>query len=126
MSSLRYVLLLLFAAGLIKSQIAAGVEENDAAKFWNNFRGPTGNGVSETAIPPVEWSATKNVAWKLEIPGRGSSSPVVWGDKVFLTTAVNTQPADGKSRPRMNRREIARKFDEDGVLPDNQPVGGTP
>ena len=41
-----------------------------------------------TADPPVEWSETKNIRWKVEIPGRGSASPVVWGDRVFLLTAV--------------------------------------
>ena len=45
-------------------------------------------GVSRTATPPVEWSETKNIKWKVEIPGRGSSSPVVWGDRIFLLTAI--------------------------------------
>ena len=44
--------------------------------------------MSKHANPPVEWSETKNVRWKVEIPGRGSSSPVVWGDRIFLLTAV--------------------------------------
>jgi outer membrane protein assembly factor BamB len=45
-------------------------------------------GVSKVAHPPTEWSETKNVKWKVEIPGRGSASPVVWGDRVYLLTAV--------------------------------------
>ncbi len=45
-------------------------------------------GVSRTAKPPLEWSETKNVKWKVEIPGRGSSSPIVWNDRVFLLTAI--------------------------------------
>jgi outer membrane protein assembly factor BamB len=45
-------------------------------------------GVSPTAKPPLEWSETRNIKWKVEIPGRGSSSPVVWGDRIFLTSAV--------------------------------------
>ena len=59
-----------------------------AATFWPQWRGPHSTGVSRSATPPLEWSKTKNVRWKVEIPGRGSSSPVVWGDRLFLLTAV--------------------------------------
>jgi outer membrane protein assembly factor BamB len=47
-------------------------------------------GVAPRATPPVEWSETKNVRWKVEIPGKGSSTPVVWGERIFLLTAVPT------------------------------------
>ncbi len=89
-------------------------QQDEEARNWNNFRGPTHNGVSETATPPLEWSATRNVAWKTEIPGRGSSSPVVWNDRVFLTSAVNTESDDAPQPPRLTRDEILQKFDEDG------------
>jgi outer membrane protein assembly factor BamB len=59
-----------------------------AERFWAQWRGPYANGVSKYADPPLEWSETKNVRWKVEIPGRGSSSPVVWGDRIFLLTAI--------------------------------------
>jgi outer membrane protein assembly factor BamB len=59
-----------------------------ASRNWHQWRGPHSTGVSSTANPPLEWSETKNVRWKVEIPGRGSSSPVVWGDRVFVLTAV--------------------------------------
>ncbi len=56
---------------------------------WPRFRGPTGQGVSaETGLPTL-WSATDNVAWKLEIPGQGWSSPIIYGDRVFITTATD-------------------------------------
>ena len=57
-------------------------------KNWAQWRGPDMTGVSRTAKPPLEWSETKNVKWKIEIPGRGSSSPIVWNDRVFLLTAI--------------------------------------
>src|SRR6187397_1470607 len=57
-------------------------------KNWPQWRGPYATGVSKTADPPVEWSETKNIRWKVEIPGRGSGTPVVWGDKVFVLSAV--------------------------------------
>jgi outer membrane protein assembly factor BamB len=59
------------------------------AEDWPEFRGPTGQGISHAHKLPTEWSATKNVAWKRELPGLGWSSPVVVAGKVYLTTATN-------------------------------------
>ena len=56
---------------------------------WPAFRGADSRGVSENPDLPDTWSDTENVAWKTDIPGRGWSSPVVWGHRVFLTTVVN-------------------------------------
>ena len=62
--------------------------QSGAGKFWPQWRGPLATGVSPTANPPAEWSETTNVRWKIDLPGRGASTPVVWGDRVFVTTAV--------------------------------------
>jgi outer membrane protein assembly factor BamB len=59
-----------------------------ADRFWPQWRGPSATGVSRAANPPIEWSESKNIRWKVEIPGRGSASPVVWGDRLFVLTAV--------------------------------------
>jgi outer membrane protein assembly factor BamB len=59
------------------------------AQDWPRFRGPTGQGHSPETGLPLEWTATTNVAWKTAIPGEGWSSPIVWGDKVFLTAATD-------------------------------------
>jgi outer membrane protein assembly factor BamB len=67
----------------------------DSEKYWAQWRGPHSTGVSKVANPPVEWSETKNVRWKVPIAGRGSGTPVVWGDRVFVTTAI---PANGEVR----------------------------
>jgi outer membrane protein assembly factor BamB len=55
---------------------------------WPQWRGPEGAGVSPEKNLPEEWSETKNVKWKTPVPGKGHSSPIVWGKRVFLTTAV--------------------------------------
>ena len=55
---------------------------------WPCWRGPRGDGVSEETNVPVRWSAAENVAWKVAIPGHGHSSPIVWGNRVFVTTYV--------------------------------------
>ncbi|MDA7888208.1 PQQ-like beta-propeller repeat protein [Akkermansiaceae bacterium] len=59
-----------------------------SAGNWAHWRGPAGNGSSPDAKPPVEWSETKNVKWKVPVPGRSSGSPVVWENKVFVVSAV--------------------------------------
>jgi hypothetical protein len=60
----------------------------DPSYNWPQWRGPAGQGISPEQDLPAEWSATENVAWKTPIPGRGHSSPIVWEDRIFLTTAV--------------------------------------
>jgi outer membrane protein assembly factor BamB len=57
---------------------------------WHQWRGPLACGVAPEGDPPVEWSEQKNVPWKTPLPGDGSSSPIVWRDRVFVTTAVRT------------------------------------
>ncbi len=68
---------------------------------WPQWRGPIGTGVSEHSHPPLDWSETKNVLWKTALPGKGHSSPVVWGDSVFVTTAI---PVGTRLAPRMSGR----------------------
>ncbi len=58
------------------------------ADNWGHWRGPNGNGAALNASPPTEWSNTKNVKWKVDLPGRENSSPVVWENQVFVSTAV--------------------------------------
>jgi outer membrane protein assembly factor BamB len=66
--------------------LAIGVVANDK---WPQFRGPQSSGVAEDPNLPDTWSESENVAWKTEIPGLGWSSPVVWGDNIFLTSVIN-------------------------------------
>jgi outer membrane protein assembly factor BamB len=58
------------------------------AENWPGWRGPRGDGTSQETGVPVKWSVDKNVAWKTPIRGLGHSSPIVWGDRIFLTTAI--------------------------------------
>ncbi len=64
-----------------------------AAEDWPGWRGPRGDGTSEEKNVPLEWSATKNVRWKTPIAGSGHSSSIVFGDRVFVTSSVDKQPA---------------------------------
>jgi outer membrane protein assembly factor BamB len=65
--------------------VVATVADPVRAENWPQFRGPGGLGVSEARGLPVRWSATENIAWKTNLPGPGSSSPIVWGDRIFVT-----------------------------------------
>ena len=62
---------------------------------WPQWRGPSGQGISEEKNLPEEWTTTKNIKWKTAIPGRGHSSPIVWGNRIFLTTAIEGEIVPG-------------------------------
>jgi outer membrane protein assembly factor BamB len=75
----------LAAAALLAIQSASA---QDPLANWGQWRGPLGTGASPQGNPPTQWSETKNVQWKVAIPGHGTSTPVIWGDKVFVQTAT--------------------------------------
>jgi hypothetical protein len=83
---MRYapVLTAVAAAGLALATVAAAEE-------WPAWRGPRGDGTSAETGVPLRWSGAENVAWKTPIPGKGHSSPIVWGDRVFVTTCIEPQ-----------------------------------
>jgi outer membrane protein assembly factor BamB len=71
-----------------------------AQPHWPQWRGPLGTGAAPQADPPLIWSETQNIRWKKAVPGRGHSTPIVWGDRVFLTAAV---PYGEKQAPQPDR-----------------------
>lgn len=77
-----------------QSDREAKAEAQKAAVAWPRFRGPDGTGLAADPVP-LHWSATENVKWRLDLPGPGSSSPIVWGDRVFVTSY--TGYGDGKN-----------------------------
>ena len=79
--------ILLVAWSLAISSAGIGAETDEESQ-WAQWRGPTGNGTSLSADPPIEWSENHNVRWKSALPGYGHSSPVVWKDRVFLASAI--------------------------------------
>lgn len=76
---------------------ASAVADNQQA-HWPEWRGPFFNGMAR-GDAPTSWDETKNIKWKALIPGRGHSTPVIWGDKIFLTTAVPTGKAPQPAAP---------------------------
>lgn len=96
MTFMRSVLALLTIAGAVALHAAQPDEsvrlipvEGEAAKYWSRWRGPSGQGHVTGTNYTDTWSATENVKWRTKVPGDGHSSPIVWGDRIFLTTATN-------------------------------------
>jgi len=86
------------------------------AENWPTWRGPAANGVAPGGNPPTEFSESKNVQWKTKVPGSGSSTPVIWGDQVFIMTAEKTgkkvaAAAGGESREREQGTERRQRPD---------------
>jgi len=85
---------------------------------WSQWRGPLFNGMARGDAPTV-WSDTSNIKWKAEIPGRGHSTPVIWGDRIFLTTAIPT----GKPAPSPPASEAAPLAASPAPRTGNPPSG---
>jgi len=79
----RFCFLLIAVSFTITSGLALGQSSN-----WPQWRSADGSGISSETKLPIEWSETKNILWKTAIPGRGHSSPIVWGNRIFLTTSI--------------------------------------
>ena len=84
----------------------------ESSDNWPGWRGPAGTGVSSETAFPVSWDAS-NIRWKTPIPGRGHSSPIVWGDRVFVTTSV-----EGDVVPGRETKPVHKLGNEDFVHPD--------
>ncbi len=81
-----------FVAGLA----AARADEPVGKEYWPQWRGPLATGVAPSANPPTEWSETKNIKWKVKLPGHGSSTPVIWDNIVLIHAAI---PVEKKEEP---------------------------
>src|SRR5438309_2874005 len=66
-----------------------------SAADWPNWRGPSSDGVSPEKSLPLEWSRTQNVRWRVPLPERGNSTPIVWGERIFITQAVEKEGRRG-------------------------------
>src|SRR5262245_15847640 len=105
--SMRKRLLILFVLSFVSS---LGIETLHADN-WPGFRGPEFTGVSPDANPPTTLSEEENIKWKVELPGRGSGSPIVWGDRIYLQTAIKTDrtadsPPDTANSKTTNRFKL--------------------
>jgi outer membrane protein assembly factor BamB len=91
--SIAALLLLLPAHDLNGQETPPAVQmvadSGEGAKYWPRWRGPSGQGLVSGKGYPDSWSGTENVKWKVPVPGSGNSSPIVWGDRIFVSTAYD-------------------------------------
>ena len=97
-----------FVAVVLALAFVASVGAADspkAADNWHHWRGPNADGSAPNADPPTKWDAKTNIAWKAELPGNGSATPIVWGDRVFVLTAIKTgRAAKPEELPKVDSR----------------------
>jgi outer membrane protein assembly factor BamB len=108
--------LMLAAVIVVNSSAERGPSSPGPDDNWPQWRGPDGLALSQATSYAEEWGPDKNVAWKAPVPGRGHSSPVVWGDRIFLTTSI-----EGISAPPGHKPPVHPDFNhKDGYLhPDS-------
>ena len=81
-------------AGLFLAVLCLTASAQTADNYWPTWRGPTFTGATAKGNPPITWSESENIKWKVSVPGEGHSSPIVWGDKIFFLTAVKVDGSD--------------------------------
>ena len=81
------------------SRSAAIAASNSPQDNWPQWRGPQANGVAPTAKPALTWSETNHVKWKVKLPGSGTATPIVWGDQIFIQTAIPSGQPEKTAAP---------------------------
>lgn len=116
---LNFLLALSFGLMLAAPETLNAQKNTPSEKNWPQWRGPAETGAALIGNPPAEFSETKNIKWKTEIPGKGHATPIVWGDQIIVLTAVATdkKPAqgevkqeDGRMGPPSSATEFIHKF----------------
>src|SRR5688500_10606817 len=73
-------------AFLVATAVAAEATTTPSDSNWPQWRGPLGSGAAPSADPPTTWGEGRNVRWKVKLPGRGTATPIIWGDSIFIQT----------------------------------------
>jgi len=76
---------------LLSVLLSVNAYSNSGSDYWPTWRGPDATGASENANPPLTWSETENIKWKVPVPGKGLSSPIIWADRIFFLTAIESE-----------------------------------
>ena len=94
---MRRIAILTLCLCALVALAARASEPVDFEKNWHHWRGPYATGVAVDANPPITWSETENIRWKIGIPGIGHATPIIWEDKIFVQTAVEAPEAEKES-----------------------------
>jgi len=95
------------------SGVAMIVPHGEASDYWPRWRGPSGQGLATGSGYPDTWSDTENVLWRIPVRGRGNSSPIVWKERIFLTTGYNDGRVSILCYDRMTGRQLWEAFNPD-------------
>jgi outer membrane protein assembly factor BamB len=95
---------------------------NLAQQYWPQWRGPMETGAAPLGNPPTEWSEEKNVKWKIRVPGQGSATPIIWGNQVFVQTAIPTGKKPDAAT--LEAIEAEKKADAEKAAQANDKKGG--
>jgi outer membrane protein assembly factor BamB len=104
------------------SSVGMIIPPGEAVRYWPRWRGPSGQGLVEGTGYPDRWSDSKNVLWRVQMPGKGNSSPIIWGDRIFLTTAYD----NGRKRSILAFAKSDGRFLWETFAPDNRPERAHP
>lgn len=130
MSHMKVVLSI--ASAVSVTLLAPSAFAVDFSSNWHQWRGPNANGSATEADPPELWSETENIKWKVDVPGKGSSTPIIWGDRVYVMTAVETErekegaspaPEQPEGRPRFGGGPAPTHYHEFLVLAYDRSTG---
>src|ERR1022692_172506 len=91
------------AIALLFASLLFAADAPNTTMNWPQWRGAQSSGVVPDKNLPSEWSTTNHVAWKTPIPGRGHSSPIVWGNQIFLTTAIQGDVIEGRPKGKTHK-----------------------
>jgi outer membrane protein assembly factor BamB len=101
----------------VDTQSTSPAAPAEADKYWPQWRGPELTGVAPLADPPVEWSESKNVRWKTEIPGKGSATPIIWGNHIFVLTAVPSGKSEPAPETSLSEQQPGKQRGSRGIAP---------
>src|SRR6267378_4438227 len=115
----------LFSAALLALALSlrSASAKGDADQYWPQWRGPSQTGVAPTADPPTTWSESENIKWKVNLPGSGNATPIIWGDQIFIQAAI---PTGKKAEPAKTEADSAPQPPPPGRDSDGPGAGGPP
>ena len=96
---------------LVVSSARGGDAAPASGGNWPHWRGPGASGVVAMANPPIEWSEENNIRWKIDLTGHGLSTPIVWGDMVFIQSAITikSNAQDQPTKPEAKNNKTAAR-----------------
>src|SRR6516164_8663722 len=78
------------ALSCVSASACADQPTSEQLQNWHQWRGPLATGEAPSGSPPTNWDEHTNIKWKVEIPGLGHATPIIWGDRIFILTAIKT------------------------------------